>query len=427
VASSPARPAPAAHGRPPERAATAPWLTPAAQGAAVTLLWETAAPYEAVLEAAAGGGVTLRGLRLRHASPSVANNAAVFCRGGTLTLEVRGARGRTARARARGCVRARAFQPCRPSETAAPRPPQRHVDAGVRCRRAPGQGVHARAGRWPAQDCDVESATGSGVLAEGGWLALRRCALHDCRGYGAALLGAADGGPGARLAPAGRALLWALLSGGSPTRSLLQRQDGSELVCGRVGQGRASPAQLPPDLRSEQSRHGMGVRSTTRATMRRRRAAGGLPGEPQRRRRRAVPRRRGAARAGLQHARQRRVGPDREGRGRRVCWQQHRRCPSPTLPQSRTRAHAHLPRALGSLPGLGAAPCRAAHAHTAERLHRAEKRGRQDTHGNSSRVVSTCLQRAGNARGSVLLGAYADLDAGDVARSNSLDRPVKLE
>ncbi len=198
-------------------------------------------------------------------------------------------------------------------------------------------------------------------------------------------------------------------------------------MCGRVGQGRASPAQLPPDLRSEQSRHGMGVRSTTGATMRRRRAAGGLPGEPQRRRRRAVPRRRGAARAGLQHARQRRVGPDREGRGRRVCWQQHRRCPSPTLPQSRTRAHAHLPRALGSLPGLGAAPCRAAHAHTAERLHRAEKRGRQDTHGNSSRVVSTCLQRAGNARGSVLLGAYADLDAGDVARSNSLDRPVKLE
>jgi len=56
----------------------------------------------------------------------------------------------------------------------------------------------------------VESATGSGVLAEGGWLGLRRCALHDCRGYGAALLGAADGGPGARLAPAGRALLWAL-------------------------------------------------------------------------------------------------------------------------------------------------------------------------------------------------------------------------
>ena len=94
VASNAARPAPAAHGRPPVQAATAPWLTPAAQGAAVTLLWETAAPYEAVVEAAAGGGVTLRGLRLRHASPSVANNAAVFCRGGTLTLEVRGARGR---------------------------------------------------------------------------------------------------------------------------------------------------------------------------------------------------------------------------------------------------------------------------------------------------------------------------------------------
>lgn len=55
----------------------------------MTLVWETKQPYEAVVEASAPGGALLRGLRLRHASPSVANNAAVFSRGGALTLEAR--------------------------------------------------------------------------------------------------------------------------------------------------------------------------------------------------------------------------------------------------------------------------------------------------------------------------------------------------
>ena len=53
----------------------------------MTLVWETKRPYEAVVEASALGGALLRGLRLRHASPSVANNAAVFLRSGALTLE----------------------------------------------------------------------------------------------------------------------------------------------------------------------------------------------------------------------------------------------------------------------------------------------------------------------------------------------------
>ena len=58
----------------------------------MTLVWETNRPYEAVVEASAPGGAVLRGLRLRHSSPSVANNAAVFARGSALTLEARAPR-----------------------------------------------------------------------------------------------------------------------------------------------------------------------------------------------------------------------------------------------------------------------------------------------------------------------------------------------
>ena len=48
-----------------------------------------------------------------------------------------------------------------------------------------------------AQDCDVSSGTGAGVQAEGGWLALLRCAVHGCRNHGVALFGDAAGGPSA--------------------------------------------------------------------------------------------------------------------------------------------------------------------------------------------------------------------------------------
>jgi hypothetical protein len=58
------------------------------QGADVTVIWETRAPYEAVLESSAPSA-TVRGLRLRHASPSVANNYAVYVHGGSFRLEVR--------------------------------------------------------------------------------------------------------------------------------------------------------------------------------------------------------------------------------------------------------------------------------------------------------------------------------------------------
>ncbi len=52
------------------------------------IVWETRKPYESVLESSAAG-VLVKGLRLRHSSPSVANNIGVFMRGGSLKLEVR--------------------------------------------------------------------------------------------------------------------------------------------------------------------------------------------------------------------------------------------------------------------------------------------------------------------------------------------------
>ena len=43
------------------------------------VVWETSEPYKAVLEGSpAAGGALVRGLTLRHRSPSVANNYAVF-------------------------------------------------------------------------------------------------------------------------------------------------------------------------------------------------------------------------------------------------------------------------------------------------------------------------------------------------------------
>ena len=41
----------------------------------------------------------------------------------------------------------------------------------------------------------MSSGTGAGVQAEGGWLALRRCAVRGCCNHGVALFGDAAGGP----------------------------------------------------------------------------------------------------------------------------------------------------------------------------------------------------------------------------------------
>ena len=97
----------------------------------------TSAPYEATFEAAPGcTGLVLRNLTIRHASPSVANNQAVFATDG----------------------------------------------AGVRLER-----------------CDVSSETGSGVVGEGAEVSVVRCKVHDCKTHGVAVYGDLLGERGAGL------------------------------------------------------------------------------------------------------------------------------------------------------------------------------------------------------------------------------------
>lgn len=95
-----------------------------------TLDWSTTKPYESVVEVR-GGQAVLKGLRLRHASKSVANNYAVFSSSGKLELE----------------------------------------------------------------DCDVSSSTGAGVGAEGGTLRIRGGSVSDCPRQGLALYGPLSGDP----------------------------------------------------------------------------------------------------------------------------------------------------------------------------------------------------------------------------------------
>ncbi|BDA43086.1 hypothetical protein COCOBI_04-0970 [Coccomyxa sp. Obi] len=103
-------------------------------GADVTIVWETDRPYESVVQSS-GAGVRLIGLKLRHSSPSVANNYAVFMQGGSLLLE----------------------------------------------------------------DCDISSATGSGVGSEGGQLSLIHCSVHNCKRHGVAMFGDLEGSEGEAL------------------------------------------------------------------------------------------------------------------------------------------------------------------------------------------------------------------------------------
>ncbi len=47
------------------------------------------------------------------------------------------------------------------------------------------------------QDCDISSATGSGVGSEGGQLSLIRCNVHQCKRHGVAMFGDLEGSEGA--------------------------------------------------------------------------------------------------------------------------------------------------------------------------------------------------------------------------------------
>ncbi len=94
-------------------------------GADVEVRHETSSPYESVADVSVPG-VTLRGLRLRHASKSVAQNYAVLVREGA---------------------------------------------------------------RLALERCDVASATGTGLGVEGGLVLARDCVLSGSKGYGVAVLG----------------------------------------------------------------------------------------------------------------------------------------------------------------------------------------------------------------------------------------------
>lgn len=49
------------------------------------------------------------------------------------------------------------------------------------------------------QDCDISSATGTGVGSEGGQLSLVHCHVHDCKRHGAAIFGDLQGLEGANM------------------------------------------------------------------------------------------------------------------------------------------------------------------------------------------------------------------------------------
>ncbi|KAL4458954.1 hypothetical protein ABPG75_013819 [Micractinium tetrahymenae] len=109
---------------------TRPVTIRAAADEAVEVVWQTPEPYRATVEAGPElgeqpGAAVLQGLRIRHSSPSIANNYAVRLAGCSVTLA----------------------------------------------------------------DCDITSATGSGVGIEGGAPRLLRCSIHNCQRHGVALFG----------------------------------------------------------------------------------------------------------------------------------------------------------------------------------------------------------------------------------------------
>ena len=160
----------------------------AAPGAAVEIVWATSEPYQATIECSGvqePGAVLVRGLRVRHSSPSIANNYAV-----KLSVSAQLLLLLPVALRQLACVRvvaaalvlslhlALAEVPvaavCRLHTplTADPQPlilPARHSrqDCGA-----------------VVMDCDISSTTGSGVGIEGGAPRLQRCSVHHCARHG---------------------------------------------------------------------------------------------------------------------------------------------------------------------------------------------------------------------------------------------------
>lgn len=97
-----------------------------------TIQWQTAQPYQSTITVSRGGQVTLENVIVRHSSPSVANNYAIFVQGGK--AEVTG--------------------------------------------------------------CDISSSTGSGIGIEGGAVTATSSKIHDCQGNGAVIAGLIDDAAG---------------------------------------------------------------------------------------------------------------------------------------------------------------------------------------------------------------------------------------
>jgi len=95
----------------------------------VEVVWQTEEHYEPALTCETADGVIVKSFAFKHASPSIANNYAVFLQGGSVTLE----------------------------------------------------------------DCRVTSSTGTGVAAEGGEHTIRGCSLSGCERHGLAVFGTLDG------------------------------------------------------------------------------------------------------------------------------------------------------------------------------------------------------------------------------------------
>jgi hypothetical protein len=91
-----------------------------------TIDWQTKQPYESTVVVCRGARLRMENVIVRHSSPSVANNYAIFC----------------------------------------------------------------QEGAFEAVNCDFSSTTGSGVGMEGGSVSLSDCRIQGCKGSGAVLAGA---------------------------------------------------------------------------------------------------------------------------------------------------------------------------------------------------------------------------------------------
>lgn len=158
---------------------TRPVTIRAAPGQAVELVWDSREPYQATVEVDAGaapgagldapGAVVLQGLRIKHSSPSIANNYAV-----------------------RLAVSVVAWSAVLGGLPVTPVPA---MHTGLPCSNfllVLLLLLHARLARACPQgcgaalvDCDITSSTGDGVGIEGGAPRLQGCIVHDCARHGA--------------------------------------------------------------------------------------------------------------------------------------------------------------------------------------------------------------------------------------------------